>query len=123
MSTLNPSDIENITVIKDAAAASLYGSRAANGVILITTKKGTKGRAKATLKMDGGFSNAAVEFRPTLNGEQRRELIYEGLMNFQQDEIAKNPEAGLASPTEYAIYISMIMPPFRNWDILTGEKN
>lgn len=68
MSTLNPSDIENITVIKDAAAASLYGSRAANGVILITTKKGTKGRAKATLKMDGGFSNAAVEFRPTLNG-------------------------------------------------------
>ena len=46
---------------------------AANGVILITTKKGTKGRAKATLKMDGGFSNAAVEFRPTLNGEQRRE--------------------------------------------------
>ena len=48
MSTLNPSDIENITVIKDAAAASLYGSRAANGVILITPKKGTKGRAKAT---------------------------------------------------------------------------
>lgn len=40
MSTLNPADIENITVIKDAAAASLYGSRAANGVILITTKKG-----------------------------------------------------------------------------------
>lgn len=39
MSTLNPSDIENVTVIKDAAAASLYGSRAANGVILITTKK------------------------------------------------------------------------------------
>ena len=39
MSTLNPADIENITVIKDAAAASLYGSRAANGVILITTKK------------------------------------------------------------------------------------
>lgn len=123
MSTLNPSDIENITVIKDAAAASLYGSRAANGVILITTKKGTKGRAKATLKMDGGFSNAAVEFRPTLNGEQRRELIYEGLMNFQQDEIAKNPEAGLASPTSMPIYISMIMPPFRNWDILTGGRN
>lgn len=40
MSTLNNSDIENITVIKDAAAASLYGSRAANGVILISTKKG-----------------------------------------------------------------------------------
>lgn len=44
MSTLNPSDIENVTVIKDAAAASLYGSRAANGVILITTKKGNTGK-------------------------------------------------------------------------------
>ncbi len=39
MSTINSSDIENITIIKDAAAASLYGSRAANGVVLITTKK------------------------------------------------------------------------------------
>ena len=49
MSTINPSDIENITVIKDAAAASLYGSRAANGVILITTKQGSKGRTRVTL--------------------------------------------------------------------------
>ena len=71
MSTLNPADIENITVIKDAAAASLYGSRAANGVILITTKKGSAGRAQVTLNISGGFSNAAVDFRPTLNGDQR----------------------------------------------------
>ena len=42
MSTLSTSDIENITVIKDAAAAALYGSRAANGVILITTRKGSR---------------------------------------------------------------------------------
>ena len=102
LNAIDPEVIESFSVLKDATATALYGSRGANGVILITTKKGTKGRAKATLKMDGGFSNAAVEFRPTLNGEQRRELIYEGLMNFQQDEIAKNPEAGLASPTEYA---------------------
>ena len=40
MNTLNPEDIESISVLKDAAASSLYGSRAANGVILITTKKG-----------------------------------------------------------------------------------
>ena len=81
MSTLNPADIENITVIKDAAAASLYGSRASNGVILITTKTGAVGRTKVTLSASGGFSNAAVNFRPTLNGEQRREMIYEGLYN------------------------------------------
>ena len=40
MSSINPNDIENITVLKDAASTSIYGSRAANGVILITTKRG-----------------------------------------------------------------------------------
>lgn len=95
MSTLNPSDIENITIIKDAAAASLYGSRAANGVILITTKQGRVGRTKVTLNASGGFSNAAVNFRPTLNGDQRRELLYEGLVNYATDQ-------GMESPTAYA---------------------
>ncbi|MGL4293164.1 MAG: SusC/RagA family TonB-linked outer membrane protein, partial [Bacteroidales bacterium] len=95
MSTLNPSDIENITVIKDAAAASLYGSRAANGVILITTKQGKSGRAKVTFRAAAGFSDFATDFRPTLNGEQRREMIYEGLYN-------KALDGGLDSPQAYA---------------------
>lgn len=73
MSTLNPSDIESLTVIKDAAAASLYGSRAANGVVVITTKKGSEGRTKVNLKADWGFSDFAMQYRPTLSGEQRRE--------------------------------------------------
>lgn len=95
MSTLNPADIENITIIKDAAAASLYGSRAANGVILITTKKGKAGKAQVSFNMSGGFSNAAVDFRPTLNGDQRRELLYEGLVNYATDK-------QMADPTGYA---------------------
>ena len=52
MSTINSSDIENITIIKDAAAASLYGSRAANGVVLITTKKGKSGKPQISFKAD-----------------------------------------------------------------------
>lgn len=95
MSTLNPADIENITIIKDAAAASLYGSRAANGVILITTKKGKAGKAQVSFNMSGGFSNAAVDCRPTLNGDQRRELLYEGLVNYAIDK-------QMADPTGYA---------------------
>ena len=79
MSTLNTSDIENISIIKDAAAASLYGSRAANGVILITTKRGREGKAQVSLKADWGFSDFAMEFRPVMGGEQRREYIYSGL--------------------------------------------
>ena len=95
MSTINPSDI-------DAAAASLYGSRAANGVILITTKQGSKGRTRVTLNASAGFSDAAVDFRPTLNGEQRRELLYEGLVNYAQDQIAKDPASFTQTPEEYA---------------------
>ena len=56
MNYLNPSDIESITVLKDAAAASLYGSRASNGVILITTKKGKQGKLTSTFKATAGFS-------------------------------------------------------------------
>lgn len=79
MSTINSSDIESMTVIKDAAAASLYGSRAANGVIIITTKRGKSGAPKVSLKADWGFSDFAMEYRPVMNGEQRREYIYNAL--------------------------------------------
>ena len=70
MSTLSTSDIENITVIKDAAAAALYGSRAANGVILITTRQGQKGKPVFTFKADWGFSDFAMEFRPTIGARR-----------------------------------------------------
>lgn len=79
MSTINTSDIENITIIKDAAAASLYGSRAANGVVLITTKKGKTGKATVSLKADWGFSDFAMDYRPILSGAERREYIYNAL--------------------------------------------
>ena len=64
LATLNSNDIESITVIKDAAAASLYGSRAANGVIVITTKSGKKGRTHVDFRSDWGFSNVAINYRP-----------------------------------------------------------
>ena len=82
LSTLNSSDIENITVIKDAAAASLYGSRAANGVVVITTKKGKAGKTVFSVKANWGFSNMAVDYRPTLDGDARRELLHLGLVNY-----------------------------------------
>ncbi len=82
LSTLNPNDIESMTVIKDAAAASLYGSRAANGVIVITTKKGKAGKTSFSFKSDWGFSNMAIDYRPVLDGPSRRELLYLGLQNY-----------------------------------------
>ena len=74
MSSINPSDIENITVLKDAAAASLYGSRAANGVILITTKHGKAGKTRVNFKANWGFSDWAMKNRKSVNGKQRHEL-------------------------------------------------
>lgn len=56
---INPSDIASITVLKDAAAASIYGSRAANGVILITTKSGEAGKSKITARARYGVSTLA----------------------------------------------------------------
>ena len=82
LATLNSNDIESITVIKDAAAASLYGSRAANGVIVITTKSGKKGRTHVDFRSDWGFSNVAINYRPVLGGDERRALLFLGLKNY-----------------------------------------
>ena len=56
---INPNDIESVTVLKDAAAASVYGSRAANGVILITTKSGKDAKSKFTARAKTGYSQLA----------------------------------------------------------------
>ena len=89
---LDPSVIESISVLKDAAAASLYGSRAANGVILISTKKGKSGKAQISLKADWGSNDFAMDYRPVMGGEERREYIYNGLILYQQRKLAdKNP--------------------------------
>ena len=85
LSTLNPSDIENITILKDAASASLYGARGANGVVLITTKKGRQGKTTYNLKASYGISDFAYHYRPVMGGDERRELITEGLANSYMD--------------------------------------
>ena len=61
LNTLNPEDIESVTVLKDAAAASLYGSRAANGVIIITTKRGKQGKTIVSYSGETGISEMAVK--------------------------------------------------------------
>ena len=59
---INPADIESIEILKDGAAAAIYGSRAANGVMLITTKKGKKGRFQLDYNTYTGFASAAKKF-------------------------------------------------------------
>ena len=59
---LNPNDIESIDVLKDAASAAIYGAQAANGVVLITTKKGKSGKTKFTFGANTGFTNVLKKF-------------------------------------------------------------
>ena len=85
LSTINSNDIENITVIKDAGAAALYGSRAANGVVVITTKSGRAGKTHYNFKADWGSSDMAINYRPTLGAEQRNELIRYGYTKYYSE--------------------------------------
>lgn len=62
LNSYSPSDIESITVMKDAASTSLYGSRAGNGVVMITTKKGKQGKTKINARASWGTSEFAVKF-------------------------------------------------------------
>lgn len=80
-STLNPNDIESMSILKDASATAIYGSRAANGVILITTKRGKKGEAtKIIYRGQMGFSERTkVDFNMMNSQEKLDYEIYLGL--------------------------------------------
>jgi len=80
---INTSDIESIDVLKDGSATAIYGSRAAAGVILITTKKGIKGRAKVSYDASFGFSSVAKKF-DLLNAKQFELIANEKLTNAGQ---------------------------------------
>ncbi|MCV9931534.1 TonB-dependent receptor [Flavobacterium sp. LS1R47] len=74
LSTIDPNDIESFTVLKDASAAAIYGSRAANGVIVITTKKGTKGGVKVNFSSQVGV-NTVANTVDVMNADQFRTLV------------------------------------------------
>ncbi|KLT66803.1 hypothetical protein AB669_06285 [Pedobacter sp. BMA] len=84
MSTINPNDVENITILKDAAAASIWGTRAANGVIVITTKKGTPNQSpKVSFSVSATASNKPnLNYLKIINSAQA--------ISFEQDLVSKN---------------------------------
>ncbi|MEG2849925.1 MAG: TonB-dependent receptor plug domain-containing protein, partial [Bacteroidales bacterium] len=81
LATLNPNDIENITVLKDASATSIYGSRASNGVILITTKRGSQGKTQFDLKVSTGFSNRTTKNFKMLQKDDYINYMTDALVN------------------------------------------
>lgn len=95
LSDLNQSDIESIEILKDASAAAIYGSRASNGVVLITTKRGREGDTRFSYNFQAGFSEPTNK-RDFLNTEQYFELYEEAVINNAIDD-GTDPDAALQS--------------------------
>ena len=80
LSTVNPSDIESIEILKDTSATAIYGARAANGVVLITTKSGKKGRDIITFESSFGVQNVAKTI-DVMNAQEYAALVNEAYTN------------------------------------------
>ena len=109
-------------MIKDAAAASLYGSRAANGVVLITTKKGKAGKPSISLKADWGSSDFAMDYRPIMGGEERRQYIYDGLVAGQIKKGKSEADAMAYADGEIDDYAPVPWCGYTDWDDVLFKK-
>lgn len=81
LSNINPEDIESISTLKDAASGALYGSRGANGIIAITTKKGVKGHSSLTFKAVQGYTERGIPEYSKVNAFQYYPLMWEAYRN------------------------------------------
>ena len=106
ISDINPQDIKNISILKDAASSAIYGSRAANGVILITTKTGYEGSAKITYS--GNFSFEKVAKRLNLVTD------YADFMEIQNAALTANGQAPVSPrpPSTPGAMTTELTPPF-----------
>jgi len=104
MNDINPSDIEAVSILKDASSAAIYGARAANGVILVTTKTGKTGKMQINYNGSLGFASVANKSIKMLDGD--------GYVKFIQEHIRQTTGETNASPTEwmFSMKYQIIMP-------------
>ena len=103
LNAINPNDIESIEVLKDADATAIYGSRAANGVVLITTKKGRAGKTRFDAHLTTTFGNVA-NFLKLMNTDQYLEVRREGIENDGFGALLEDPA------------FDFIWPDVKSWD-------
>ena len=85
LNAINPADIESMTVLKDASATALYGSRAANGVVMITTRKGVSEKGQINFRSTWGFASLAVDLPRELTADEFSVLTWRSLYNGYKD--------------------------------------
>jgi TonB-dependent starch-binding outer membrane protein SusC len=115
VSDINPNDIESIEILKDASAAAIYGARAANGVVLITTKRGQKGRTEVGFNYYTGIQSVARPIK-FMNSTQFVELIEEARAN--------DLRLYEADPTVFGedFDASVLTEPLDNFDLTKGTN-
>ncbi|MNH92507.1 Vitamin B12 transporter BtuB [compost metagenome] len=118
--TINPTDIENIEVLKDAASASIYGSRAANGVILITTKRGSEGRPMVNVNYNHLFGRLA-HYIPVSNSAEVRAFRYIQGLNTNTDSI--NPSFNSDNDLQRILLGNLAQKKEIKMSVSGGQKN
>lgn len=119
---INPDDIESISVLKDAAAASVYGSNATNGVIIITTKKGKSGKPRVNVGINAGISNPINRIK-WLSGPQYHTLLKELYLSEGQSPAAAEALAGSSEISTDWFGITNRTGSFQNYDMEISGGN
>lgn len=101
LSSINPADIESITVLKDAGSTALYGNLAANGVVMITTKKGRNRKGQMSFRASGGVVSRAIPEYDRLGPDRYYEVMWESMRNSQAIP-GVDSEADVAAANQFA---------------------
>lgn len=104
ISDLNPNDIENITVLKDATSAALYGNRASNGVILITTRRGKSDKVGLNVSVNQGFYNRAIPEYDRVDAKQFMQIFFTGVVNGLQNGTSPKTKAEAIANTRSNLF-------------------
>ncbi|MBB5437873.1 TonB-linked SusC/RagA family outer membrane protein [Pedobacter sp. AK017] len=112
LNNVNPNQIESVSVLKDAASAAIYGSRAANGVILVTTKSGKAGRLNIDYSYNFGSQRATSIYDRITNSVEFMELLNKAILHtgtsanqaYSQAQIEEYRQGALTNPAQYPSY-------------------
>ncbi|SHH48401.1 TonB-linked outer membrane protein, SusC/RagA family [Chryseolinea serpens] len=124
ISNINPDEIENISVLKDAASTSLYGSRAANGVVMVTTKKAQAGRTTVGFSAYYGVQQVPQKGRPqVMNGQEFAQFKKESA-----EDLGVTPDPAFQNPSQYGKgydwYDAMLRSaPIQNYSVSLASSN
>jgi len=119
ISDLNPQDIESISVLKDAASSALFGNRASNGVILISTKRGKSGKVQVTASINQGVYNRGIKEYERLDARDYMEVMWKGYRNDLMDkQAATYPTEALAGAQATAT----LVPTYLKYNIFNAPE-